>query len=888
MGGEAARRSVRRSRMISDKDQPTAAAQRASIATPRPDKLREQRRLFHSVLSILRANTSGDCAEFLALVTRKVAQALAIERASVWIFDDARDTLRCAHLHDRVHDRVAQPTAPPSDASLGRAPSNLAPCEHPPHPPTIHRAEHPAYFEAIESKLPIRAHDARTHLATRSLTDGYLAPLGILSMLDTPIRLGGHLAGVLCCEVTGEHRQWTNDEEEFTVAVSAIILIFLESERRRSAERDLQELNHRLEGIVEARTAELARSERRLHHLVTATPTVLYTCEPHGDYPTTFISPNVEHGFGHPPAAFTRDPAFWVDHVHPDDLHRTLEAMRASIHTGRVEIEYRFRRADGAYRWVRDTLAVVYEADGAPREMVGSWTDIHDRRLAEAAAITAATDLRRLIDTANAPIFGTDPHGLIHEWNHCAERLTGFATNESLGRPLLDRVAPAHRGAVARILERARDGIETENAELPIETKDGRTLLLLLNASSRRNAAGDVIGMVGVGQDITELRAAERRSLRAQRLESIGTLAGGVAHDINNALAPILLTTGVLRKRHPQSEDLFGVMESSARRGASMVRQLLTFAKGVDGQRVPVSSCAVLRELEHIVTSTFPKNIVARFRCDDDLRPILGDATQLHQVLLNLCVNARDAMPEGGELVVEALQSTVSAAEARAQGDGAAGEYILWRVRDTGPGIPGDLADRIFDPFFSTKSPEQGTGLGLSTALGIVRSHGGFMRVDPSPGRGARFLVYLPPAPATPAAGLVDDAARPPLVRGGGERILVVDDEPAVREVVREILVMLGFVADTASDARQGLDLITRNPTAFAGVITDLHMPGMDGLAFARELRARFGAIPVILSSGRVDKSLAPALAELRFAAQLDKPFTIEALSDALRRLPVA
>jgi signal transduction histidine kinase/CheY-like chemotaxis protein len=459
-----------------------------------------------------------------------------------------------------------------------------------------------------------------------------------------------------------------------------------------------------------------------------------------------------------------------------------------------------------------------------------------------------------------------------------------------LGTPLLDRVAASNssdtpRETVARILDRACGGTETENFELPLVNRDGRTILLLLNASTRRNAAGEITGMVGVGQDITELRAAERRSLRAQRLESIGTLAGGVAHDVNNALAPILLATGLLRKRHPESHDLLDVMESSARRGASMVRQLLTFAKGVDGARVPVPSKSVLKELEHIVSSTFPKSIEARFHCEQDLPTVIGDATQLHQVLLNLCVNARDAMPAGGVLEVDARRAEVSVAEARTHGDGAAGDYILWRVRDTGAGMAPAVVEHIFDPFFSTKSPDQGTGLGLSTALGIVRSHGGFMRVDSAPGHGSTFSVYLPAA----ASGAGDTAesrdGRRTTFRGHGERILVVDDEPAVREVFREILATLGMQVETAADAETGLALLAQAPGAYSGVLTDLHMPRMDGLAFTREIRRCHGDLPVILSSGRVDKQLATTIADLGILAQLDKPFSIDALSDALQRM---
>jgi len=825
-------------------------------------RLREQRRLFHSVLSMLRANDTKSRADFLDLVSRKAAQALGVRRVSIWLFDHERERIVCESLHD-------------GGRSLGRTAQTLS------------RADHPAYFEAIESKLPVRADDAHTHLATHSFSKSYLQPLGITSLLDSPIRLGDQFEGVLCCEHTGEPRRWTNEEEEFTLAVAAIVLIFLETERRLAADRRLHELNVQLEQLIDARTADLAESKRRLQFLITSTPAVIYTCETSGDFRTTFISPNVEAQFGYRADDFTGGQTFWIDRVHPDDRTAAMAAMETAVREGSVDCEYRFLNGDGTYRWVRDALVLNRDENGHPVELIGSWLDINARRLAEQAADAAASDLRRLIDTANAPIFGKDRDSKVNEWNRCAEHLTGYSKQEVLGRRLTDFVEPEHRERVRRVLELALHGIETANFEFPMRAKGGKHVLILLNAGTRRDASGAITGMVGVGQDISEHREAERRSLRAQRLESIGTLAGGVAHDINNALAPILLATGLFRKRHPDSKDLIDVMESSARRGASMVQQLLTFAKGVDGKRVAVRTQPLFHELEQIVRSTFPKNIASTFTCADDVPELSGDSTQLHQVLLNLCVNARDAMPDGGTLTVEAARRQISAIEAHAFGEECVpGEYVQWRISDTGLGIPKDLVERIFEPFYSTKSPEKGTGLGLSTTIGIVRSHGGFMRVQSRLGEGSMFSVFIPVS----GTHELDDAAPAAVaeIPASGKTVLVVDDEPAVREILRQILTTLGLGVRVANDGRAALDLLRASPIPYSAIITDLHMPVMDGLALAREARKRHPEIPVILSSGRVDKAHAAAIEEIGFSGMLDKPFTLESLSSALGPLLAA
>jgi PAS domain S-box-containing protein len=831
-----------------------AAADRADAVSL--VRLREQRRMFHSVLAILRGNMSRDRRAFLALATAQVAQALGVARASVWLFDDARSGIAC---EDLWADGTPQ----------GKV--DMA----------MRRADHPDYFAAIDSREPIVADDAVSHPATRSFADGYLRPLGIRAMIDLPLQLGAATVGVLCCEHVGAPRAWTGDEREFGMAVAAIVLIYLENERRVAAERELQRLNSDLERRVAERTQQIAAVEQRLAYMLTSVSAVVFACEAGGDFRTTFVSPNAESQFGYSSRVLLADARFWRSRLHPDDAAGGQRALRETLATGASTYEYRFHLPNGSYRWFRDEYTLMRDLDGRPVEIIGSCIDIHDRRIAEQAAEAVAADLRRIVENANAPILGEDVHGRIDVWNACAERLTGYTRVEALGRGLSDFVVAERREAVIAAFDDALAGRDAAVFDLPLRAKDGRAIYLLLSASARRDASGAIVGVVAVGQDITEHREAQQRGLRAQRLESIGTLAGGVAHDVNNALAPILLATGLLRERHPESGELLELMESSARRGASMVKQLLTFAKGVDGKRVPVPLQILLAELERFVRNTFPKNIDVLVACDPAAPAVNGDSTQLHQVLLNLCVNAIDAMPDGGRLAIEVVRAELTVADAQALGDAKPGAYVRIGISDTGCGIAPELLDRIFEPFFSTKSPEQGTGLGLSTTLGIVRSHGGFMRVQSQPGAGTEFAVYLPAADAeAPRAATVGGAAA--CVRGHGQRILLVDDEQIVRSVIVRLLAGLGYAAEAVAGGDAALALLRDPAKDVALVITDLHMPGMDGLQLTREIRRLRPDVPVVLASGFSDKVDPAQIGELGFAAQLDKPFGLDALTQTL------
>ncbi len=396
---------------------------------------------------------------------------------------------------------------------------------------------------------------------------------------------------------------------------------------------------------------------------------------------------------------------------------------------------------------------------------------------------------------------------------------------------------------------------------------------------------GGKVAVQFIARDITARKLAESQLLRAQRLESIGTLAGGIAHDLNNALAPIMMAGELLRLEFPDAASRYlERIQASAKRGADMVKQLLTFAKGAAGERLLLQPRHLLKEMEQLINSTFLKSITLRTRYPKDLWTLRGDATQLHQVLLNLCVNARDAMPGGGTLTLEAENKELDAAFAGTVPEAKPGRYVVWRVTDTGTGIPPEVLDRIFDPFFTTKGPDKGTGLGLSTTLGIVKGHGGFIHVYSTPGQGSTFAVYLPAYGASAdAADLVTKVETN--FRGHGETILVVDDEAVLRDTLRDVLTALNFKVLTAPDGTTALLQVLERQAELRAVITDMHMPHMDGLAFVRVLQSRLPQTGIIVVSGRLDERETDEFQKLGVTALVQKPFTREKLLEVLRTI---
>lgn len=384
-----------------------------------------------------------------------------------------------------------------------------------------------------------------------------------------------------------------------------------------------------------------------------------------------------------------------------------------------------------------------------------------------------------------------------------------------------------------------------------------------------------------IAEDITGKKQLERQYLRAQRLESVGTLASGLAHDLNNVLAPIVMALRLFRAKLPDPEDqeLLTNLESSARRGADIIRQVLTFARGVEGERQPVALPRLLGELEKIIHETFARSIQLEMRVAPDLRPILGDSTQIYQVLMNLSVNARDAMPAGGVLRIEARNLGLDADATRSHPGARPGEHVRISVADTGIGIAPELIDKIFDPFFTTKELGHGTGLGLPTTLSIVKSHGGWITVESEPGRGSEFHVFLPASSDEVAATAEATPREQP--HGQGELVLVVDDDATLRQVAHTTLLKAGYQVLTAGDGEEALDLFQAHRQRIALVLTDMMMPKLDGHELIAEMRKLTSTIPILTMSGLVESRPAPGQPALT-SAFLSKPFTAESLLQAV------
>jgi two-component system cell cycle sensor histidine kinase/response regulator CckA len=371
----------------------------------------------------------------------------------------------------------------------------------------------------------------------------------------------------------------------------------------------------------------------------------------------------------------------------------------------------------------------------------------------------------------------------------------------------------------------------------------------------------------------------ELQCLRMQRMESIGALVGGIAHDLNNALVPILVGVDYLHSESmpADAKHMLATMRASARRGADMVRHVLAFARGIESRESCIQMKFLIREMERIIGDIFPKSIQCKTKVADDLWPISGSTSQMHQVLMNLCVNGRDAMPKGGILEISAGNVTLNEEQARVQMDLAPGRYILLTVSDTGTGMPPEVLDRIFQPFFSTKDPEKGTGLGLSTTINIVKRHDGYMSVKSQLGQGSEFSIYLPAAAVSGAAETVAKAVALPL--GSGELVLVVDDENAICEITKVTLENYGYKVLTAGSGAEAVAIFAGRPDEIKLVLADTEMPLMDGRTTCLELKKLRPDLKIITASGNsTDEKLFDTAIRANVRAVIQKPYTVEKL----------
>ena len=567
--------------------------------------------------------------------------------------------------------------------------------------------------------------------------------------------------------------------------------------------------------------------------------------------------------------------------VPPAD-HAAMRAALAQMMNGSdaFAVEHRVILSDGRERIVHEQAQLVRREDGTPEKIIGTVQDITERRHAEDLLRQQAEMLNLAHDAIIVRDFET---GKVVFWNTGAERLYGWTAAEVVGQPIGDLMPSAPKEEATALSALTSTG--EFRGELRKFTNIGREVVVNARSTLVRDADGTPRSVLSIDTDVTEHKKLEQQLLRAQRLESIGTLASGVAHDLNNILAPILMSAPLLREDlgGEATEKIIQTIEESAQRGAQIVRQVLTFARGVEGERVLIAPSHLIKEMAQIAQQTFPKSIRISARFTDDLWPVEGDATQLHQVLLNLSVNARDAMPNGGTLVLSAENCVVDEHYAGMVPGAKPGPHVLLRASDTGSGIPRAIIDNIFDPFFTTKEVGKGTGLGLSTVLGIVQSHGGWVSVHSEPGSGTAFKIFLPAITAGRAELQDDDETQP--MKGNGETVLVVDDEPTILTVTKLLLENHNYRVLTALDGPEALAVFARHMDEVEVVITDMMMPYIDGVALIRALRRMSARVRFVASSGQGDQVRDSELHALGVTAWLAKPYDLKKLLATLHQL---
>ena len=502
---------------------------------------------------------------------------------------------------------------------------------------------------------------------------------------------------------------------------------------------------------------------------------------------------------------------------------------------------------------------------------------------AHARAEQALREQAEVLDKAQDAICVTDTHGRITYANHSAKAMFALGGNDE--RQSLDELfGPYNRALLSDALnELHNSGAWT--GELQLSPPSGETKFIISRWTLVRDSENRPKSILSINTDVTEHKRLEGQLLRSQRVDGIGTLASGIAHDLNNVLTPILTSVNLLRRRTSARElrRLGGVAEPSARHGAALIKQVLAFARGVEGDRHEVHPRGVINEVVTLLRETLPRGVKIEMHIQHDLWAISANSTQVSQVLMNLGINARDAMSGLGVLTFRARNTVVDAPLAQATPGARPGPHVLITVSDTGTGISPDQIDRIFDPFFTTKPADNGTGLGLSTVMGIVKGHGGFLQVASTPGVGTEFILYFP------AVARQSEVVAPPpespiqAIQGRGETVLLIDDEDGVREVLHALLEAYGYRVLVASDGATGVKLYRERQKEVQLILTDMMMPGIQGTDVMKELRSINPDVRIVAMSGI--SSEAGKLESAARMAFLPKPMSGEDLLGAVRQV---
>ena len=708
------------------------------------------------------------------------------------------------------------------------------------------------WVDCIRQRRPVIHNDYAALPHRQGLPEGHVP---ILRELVVPVRRGEAIVAVLGVG----NKPADYDERDVKTVASLADLAWDITENKRTAEA-------------------LQASERRFREIADHAREWIWEVDAEGKY--TYASPVAETILGYT-IEEVRQKHFY-DCFHPDDRESRKAAALAAFALKQPFRDFINRNVhkNGQTVWLATSGLPQLDERGNLLGYRGVDTDITERKQAEASLRQQAA----LLEITRDAIVVQDLDGRLRFMNPAAEAMTGWcfaeASTREPGEVLVFKEEAVRQAAHQETL---RQGAWM--GEIGLLNRQKKELELESRWTLVRDEAGRPQSILMVSTDITRVKALKAQYLRAQRLESIGTLASGIAHDLNNVLSPILMGLEVI-KTEVKSQDnltLIAMVESSARRGADTVKQLLTFARGTVAQKGLFQPRHLFQEIAQLLQRTFPKNIQIYPDYPDRPWAMLGDPSQIHQVLMNLSVNARDAMPAGGVLFLKLRSQVLGEAGVSLHPRAQPGPYVVFEVTDSGQGMPPEVVERIFEPFFTTKPLGQGTGLGLSTVIGIVEEHGGFVLVDTQVGRGTTFSAFLPAAPdahETPA-----EPSRPEGPPRHEEGILVVDDEPSILMVAHRFLTQQGYKVRMAKSASEALELFQAHRSEIQLVITDIMMPFGDGWQLIQRVRELDPHLPILVMSGVLTPSLRLQMEAIEACGFLAKPFAAEGLLAKLREL---
>jgi len=634
---------------------------------------------------------------------------------------------------------------------------------------------------------------------------------------------------------------------------------------------------------------ELANSRQELNAIIQSVDGIVWEADAH-TFQFTFVSQRAERLLGYACERWITEPTFWSDHIHPEDRERTVTFyVNATAEKKDYEFEYRVLAADGRVLWLHDIVSVIVGND-RPTKLRGLMVDITDRKMARIALERADEELRHLraaVEASGEVVWLTDQQGIFTFVNPAFTKLYGYSADDVVGK-VTPRILKGSRTPAQdyeQLWNRLLAG-EQWRGEFLNKTKDGRSVEIEAWANAVSDQAGNIVGFLALQRDVTGRKLLESQFHQAQKMEAVGELAGGVAHDFNNLLTAILgYSNFVIDTFEPQDRRRSDMEEviKAGQRAAALTRQLLAFSRKQVLQPTAVELNALVTGMRQMLSRLIGEHINLVPILAPDLGAVRADPGQLEQVLMNLVINARDAMPSGGRVVVETANVELDDSSVMQHGAVRPGSYVMLAVSDSGIGMTEETKQRLFEPFFTTKGPGKGTGLGLATVFGIAKQSGGHIWVDSELGQGATFKVYLPrtAGDAEVETRIVSSEA----MAAGTETVLVVEDEDAVRLLTRRVLEQAGYRVFDAPNPQQAEALFDQHMNLFNLLVTDVIMPGSSGPQLFERLARQRPDLKVLYVSGYVGDTITQQ-GQLRPGVELlQKPFTADALNRRVRQV---